>query len=45
MSPQSQKGIVIFINGKRNISKGSIGFESIEKAILNIILNQHWRKV
>jgi CubicO group peptidase (beta-lactamase class C family) len=44
MSPQSQKGIVIFINGKRNISKGSIGFESIEKAILNIILNQHWRK-
>ena len=44
MSPQAQKGIVIFINGKRKQSKGSIGFESIEKEIMNIILNQHWRK-
>jgi CubicO group peptidase (beta-lactamase class C family) len=44
MSPQSQKGIVIFINGKRKQSKGSIGFESIEKEIMNIILNKHWRK-
>jgi hypothetical protein len=44
MSPQAQKGIVIFINGKRKQSKGSIGFESIEKEIMNIILNKHWRK-
>jgi CubicO group peptidase (beta-lactamase class C family) len=44
MSPQSQKGIVIFVNGKRKQSKGSIGFESIEKEIMNIILNKHWRK-
>jgi hypothetical protein len=44
MSPQSQKGIVIFINGKRNISKGSIGFEQIEKEIMNLVLYQHWRK-
>ncbi len=44
MSPHAQKGIVIFINGKRKQSKGSIGFESIEKEIMNIILNKHWRK-
>jgi hypothetical protein len=44
MSPQSQKGIVIFINGKRLQSKGSIGFEQIEKEIMNLVLYQHWRK-
>lgn len=44
MSPSAQKGIVIFINGKRKQSKGSIGFESIEKDIMNVILNHHWSK-
>lgn len=44
MSPSARKGIVIFINGKRKQSKGSIGFESIEKDIMNVIFNKHWRK-
>jgi CubicO group peptidase (beta-lactamase class C family) len=44
MSPSTQKGIVIFINGKRFHSKGSIGFEQIEKEIMNLVLFQHWRK-
>lgn len=44
MSPSTQKGIVIFINGKRFHSKGSIGFEQIEKEIINLVLFQHWRK-
>jgi len=43
MSPQAQKGILIFINGKRKQSKGNIGFESIETEIMNLILNKHWR--
>ena len=43
MSPSTQKGIVIFINGKRFQSKGSIGFEQIEKEIMNLVLYQHWR--
>jgi len=44
MSPSARKGIVIFINGKRKQSKVSIGFESIEKDIMNVIFNKHWRK-
>jgi CubicO group peptidase (beta-lactamase class C family) len=43
MSPSTQKGIVIFINGKKQQSKGSIGFEQIEKEIMNLVLYQHWR--
>ena len=44
MSPSTKRGMIIFINGKRQSSKGSIGFESIEKEIMDIILNKHWRK-
>ena len=43
MSPSAQKGMVIFINGKRKQSKGNIGFESIETEIMNQILNKLWR--
>lgn len=43
MSPSAKIGIVIFINGKSKQSKGNIGFESIEKDIMNVILNKHWR--
>jgi CubicO group peptidase (beta-lactamase class C family) len=44
MSPSAQKGIIIFVNGKKQKSKGSTGFEQFEKDIMNLILHQFWRK-
>jgi len=42
-SPSTQRGIIMYINGMKNIPHGNIGFMPIEKEIINVIFNNQWK--